>query len=258
MSPERLRRLHSRARLPLRLDELRRVELPGQGVLRDTGAPFQYSVRVLGTDRVSEIVDLQNRVLAPLSPPLPLYVRDHAFFDRCIRGVGCVVGAIHDGRLIAYATLNAPGASDVNLGRSIGLADADLPFVAHLSGSAVDPRYRGNRLQSRLVDLRERFAREAGFEHLCGEVVPGNAVSIRNHLAVGYLLKAFRIDGLGDPNFVLDKPLQQPPPHLMPCRIRETATDDVAGFREMMSQGRWGFRTAGHAERTVIEYARFF
>ncbi|MDH3732693.1 MAG: GNAT family N-acetyltransferase [Gemmatimonadota bacterium] len=246
-------RLHGESRL----EEIRRLELPGYGTLRETGERFRFSIRVLDSTRIADVVALQSEVLTPLEPPLPLYVRDRAFFERCIRGVGCVVGAFHANRLIAYATLNAPARGQVNLGVTLGLPDEDLPYVAHLAGSAVDPAYRGNRLQPHLVELRDEFARQAGFEHLCGEVVPVNSVSIRNHLAVGYLLKAFRIDGLGDPNFVLDKALQLGPPMMKPCEIRETPTDDIEGFRRMIAEGRWGFRTAKRSSGTVIEYGRF-
>lgn len=245
------------ARPDTHLDDLRRTELPGYGVLRESGRRFRYSVRVLDSHHVDEVLGLQEIVLSPLRPPLPLYVRDQEFFLKCIDEIGCVVGALHEGRLIAYATLHAPGVHGENLGTDLGLTGGALNSVAHLAGSAVHPAYRGNRLQSRLVELREEFARQAGFEHLCGEVIPGNSISIRNHLAVGYFLKAFRIDRLGEPNFVLDKELQCGAPMLRPCELAEASTDDIRGFREMMRRGRWGFRTADRALGTVIEFGRF-
>jgi GNAT superfamily N-acetyltransferase len=236
---------------------LTRRSLPGHGIRRDTGKGFRYAVRVLGTEHVSCVWALQQKVLEPLTPPLPLYVRDEAFFHQCIEGVGCVVGAFHGAKLVAYATLHAPGPREENLGLDLGLPDRELCYVAHLAGSAVDPEYRGNHLQSHLVDVREALAREAGFRHLCGEVVPGNSISIHNHLAVGYYLKAFRIDHLGEPNFVLDKELQRPPRTLLASRLRERATSDVGGFREMVERGNWGFRTTNRPNGTNIVFGRF-
>jgi GNAT superfamily N-acetyltransferase len=168
-----------------------------------------------------------------------------------------VVGAFHGVNLVAYATLHAPGVREENLGVDLGLPESELAYVAHLAGSAVDPEYRGNHLQSHLVDVREEFARQSGFRHLCGEVVPGNAISIHNHLAVGYYLKAFRFDHLGEPNFVLDKELQRPPRSLLATRLRERTTLDVAGFREMVEAGRWGFRTMNRPNGANIVFGRF-
>jgi GNAT superfamily N-acetyltransferase len=238
------------------LAEIRRREIPGTGVFRQGGRRFRYTLRVLAPEHVEDVWRLQQKVLEPLTPPLPLYVRDREFFHRCMAELGSVVGAFHRDRLVAYATLHAPGVSGENLGTDIGLSRRELPFVAHLAGSAVDPAYRGNHLQSVLVDLRETFAREAGFRHLCGEVIPGNAVSIRNHLAVGYYLKAFRIDRLGDPNFVLDKELRGPRP-LLPVTLTESRVDDIDGFRAMMRDGRWGFRTGERDGTTSIIFGCF-
>ncbi len=238
------------------LAEIRHREIPGRGTFRAGGGPFRYTIRVLAPEHADEVWRLQEKVLEPLDPPLPLYVREPEFFRRCMTESGCVVGAFHQGRLVAYATLHAPGRTEENLGADLGLSSAELPFVAHLAGSAVDPDYRGNHLQSVLVELRETFAREAGFRHLCGEVIPGNAVSIRNHLSVGYYLKAFRIDRLGEPNFVLDKELRGPRP-LLPVSLTEARVDDVEEYRRMMRDGRWGFRTTERDGATWISFGRF-
>ena len=240
-----------------RLAEIRRIQLPGYGTIRESDERFRYTIRVLNRDHVEQVWTLQQTVLAPLSPPLPLYVRDQAFFLRCMKEVGCVVGALHEGRLIAYATLHAPESEEENLGVDLDLPDSELRYVAHLAGSAVDPVYRGNHLQSHLVDLREAFARQAGFRHLCGEVVPDNSISIGNHLTLGYLLKGFRIDCLGEPNFVLDKELRRQPRLLTPFDLRETVVDDVVGFLAMIRDGRWGFRTVNRQNGPHIVFGRF-
>jgi GNAT superfamily N-acetyltransferase len=239
------------------VDEIRRVKLREYSFRRASGEEIRCSIQVLDHSHVDGVVALQNEVLAPLTPPFPLYRRDRAFFRRTIEEAGYVVGAFHSGQLIAYAALHSPGVAKENLGIDLGLPERELLSVAHLAGSAVHPSHRRNQLQQHLVEIREELARQAGFEHLCGEVIPGNSISIRNHLAVGYFLKAFRIDHLGEPNFVLHKELQREAPILGPSEIRGTTTDDIEGFRQMVNEGRWGFRTAHREDKMLIEFGRF-
>jgi len=236
------------------LNKIRKVE---HGTFCESGERFCYSIRLLDRSHLDDALALQDEVLAPLTPPLPLYHRDRDFFDRSIAETGCMFGAFHSDRLFAYATLLWPGPADNNLGVALGLSEQELPTVAQHAGSAVHPAYRRNALQSRLSALREDLARQAGFEHLCGEVIPGNAITIRNHLAIGYFLKAFRVDHLGEPNFVLDKELQRGIPKPRPGEILETALDDIEGFRRMVGRGLWGFGTTDREDGTRIAWGRF-
>ena len=224
------------------LDLVRQTVATGSGTVRNSGEPFEYTVRYLTPHDIEQLGMLQHAVLRVLPPPIPIYVRDAVFFHRCITERGCVAGAWHGDRLVGYATLHVPENRDENYGVDLGLPEEELPYTAHLAGSAVHADYRGNHLQARLAELRDTFAREAGFRHLCGEVYPSNFVSIQNHLNVGYFLRGFRIDCHGDPNFMLHKELNHQPRLLDPHDLRESEADDVTRYRVLLQEGRWGFR----------------
>ena len=171
--------------------QIRKVLIEGAGTIRNTGEPFEYRIRLLGDSDVDEICRLHRLILNSLPDQLLLYERDSDFFAGCVRGQGCVVGALAGDALVGYATMWFPGPGDDNYGTYLDLPRDELPHVAHLAGSSIHPRFRGNGLQLQLLRLRTAFASGAGYYHQCGEVLPGNVISIENHLSCGYFLKDF-------------------------------------------------------------------
>ena len=216
-------------------------ERTGTGVIRETAEPFEYFVEFLTVKHVPQLASLQHAILEVAPKPLPLYVRDEQFFGKCASECGCVVGAWHGNRLIGYALLYIPQHDEENYGTDLGLPDAELRYVGHLAGSGVEPLYRGNKIQSLLVDGRASFAERAGYYHVCGEVLPSNIISIQNHLSCGYFLKGFKIDRI-DPsvdNYILHRDTR--------VSLRRTgdisygSVTDIEWDRQMLADGRWGF-----------------
>ena len=149
-------------------ENLRGTERAGTGVIRETAEPFEYFVEFLTVKHVPQLASLQHVILEVAPKPLPLYVRDEPFFAKCASECGCVVGAWHGDRLIGYAVLYVPRHGEENYGTDLGLPDDELRYVGHLAGSGVEPLYRGNKIQSLLVDARAVFAESAGYYHVCG------------------------------------------------------------------------------------------
>ena len=229
----------------------------GRGTL-EGGDPFEYDIRFLRPDDVDRIMPLHRRVIESLPQPLLLYERPPAFFENCTTDRGCVVGALHGDRVIAYAALYRPCAGEENYGRDLDLPPDELPFVGHLAGSAVDPDYRGNGLQRKLVELRTDFAREAGVRHMCGEVLPQNIISIANHLAKGFFLKADKIDKVGLICYVLDMRLDvERPAVLEPVDVVEHSAHDFEACCEALRTGRWGYEVVRLSTDPHIRFGRF-
>lgn len=79
-----------------------------------------------------------------------------------------------------------PGNSEENLGRDIGLAEEELPFVAHMDSAAVLPGYRGVGLQKRLMEHAETEMKAQGYRYLMCTVHPENKYSRQNVTSQGY------------------------------------------------------------------------
>ena len=74
------------------------------------------------------------------------------------------------GRMAAISGGADPGESRDNLGRFLGLTEADLLRTAHMESAAVASAFRGHGLQGRMMAEAERMLRERGFSWLMGTV----------------------------------------------------------------------------------------
>lgn len=238
-------------------EEIKRITTTRAGIIKKTGEPFECCLSFLSVGDVDRICRLQSDVLAVAPSPLPLYVRDDEFFAKCIEDRGCIVGAQHGENLIGYAVLCVPGSGEENYGLELGFAQSELEHVGHLAGSGVHPDYRGNGLQSCLVDLRGLYALSAGYHHLCGEVLPENAISIQNHLSNGYFLKGFKIDRFDLSVYMLHKDMRVEPELAADGKTLEAPIHDVAAYRRMMDSGHWGFGLTGRDGLSHITYGKF-
>ncbi|MDX1578539.1 MAG: hypothetical protein R3266_08640 [Gemmatimonadota bacterium] len=247
---------HSVALETLGLEELVAVRLRREGRFRDNGEPFEYVVRLLRPADVQDLLALHEEILDSLPDPLLLYRRDADFFLECVTE-GCVTGAFHGSRLMAYAALWVPGLDRLNYGRDLGLSGEELEAVGHLAGSAVAPPYRGNRIQRELVALRNCYAGRSGHHHMCGEVVPTNIISIINHLSQGFYLTGHRIDEFGDRCFILHADLRREPRRVEGDRTVEAPVRDVDRYMELVDGGRWGYEVRKVDGEYRLRYGRF-
>ena len=217
------------------------ISVTGGGVHTPTGDRFHYELGFLSEHDAPQVLVLQGRVLAVAPKPLPLYVREERYFAECAAERGCIVGAWHDDRLIAYSVLRIPAEGEENYGDQIGLPADELTSVGHAAGSGVDPDYRGNGFQRSMVALRNDFALDSGYVHVCGEILPTNAFSIHNHFAHGFFLKGFKVD-----RFKLDVYLLHNDLRVVPALVDEPTQEwditDVEWYRRMLDEGFWGFR----------------
>jgi GNAT superfamily N-acetyltransferase len=234
-----------------------KIAVTGRGIRRGDGVEFDYEVRFLTPTDVPLLLDLHKVVIDNLPEPVVLYERDADFFERCTSDRGCVVGALHAGRMISYAALFRPGPGEENYGEDLGLPHEELMNVGHLAGSAVRPEYRGNGLQAMLVDLRTRFARENGIQHMCGEVLPMNIISIANHLAEGFLLKADKIDKIGLVCYVLHMRLDIDERGSPVEDVVDRNARDPVVCCNAMRDGRWGYEVVREGRGPHIRFGRF-
>lgn len=79
-----------------------------------------------------------------------------------------------------------PGLSAENLGYDLNFSREQLLLTAHMDSAAVLPRYRGNRLQYRLMQEAEQDLRAMGYRYLLCTIHPDNRFSQANALRQGY------------------------------------------------------------------------
>lgn len=79
-----------------------------------------------------------------------------------------------------------PGVGPENMGHDAGLPQEELSMVAHMDSVAVLPRYRGHRLQRRLMETAQEDLRRQGCRYLMCTVHPDNCYSRNNVIGQGY------------------------------------------------------------------------
>ena len=126
------------------IELLRRTAQTGTGVVASAARHFSYVLRYLDESDIPAIVELHGTIVGSLPNRLLLYRRDRPFFTACIER-GCVAVAFDGDRAIGYAASSIPATDEENYGTDLGLGPDQLTHVAHLSGSAVLPDYRGKR-----------------------------------------------------------------------------------------------------------------
>lgn len=244
----------------LDVDLLRQTADEGAGVVQSSSRHFSYVLRYLKESDIPAVVELHGTIVESLPSRLLLYHRDREFFAACI-AEGCVAAAFDGDRAVGYSAASVPRSAEDNYGVDLGLSRDELARVAHLSGSAVLPDYRGNGIQARLLQMRAAFMHSSGFHHQAGEVLPKNIVSIQNHLIAGYYLKGYRVDDFrfddkGVPHFLLHMdtrtdPMREDSPD------RQFPVDDIERYREMIRDGYWGCRIDFVSNVAQLLCARF-
>ena len=102
------------------------------------------------------------------------------------RGIGYKAVDTDTGETAGVFMATIPGMGQENLGRDAGLADGELSLVAHMDSIVILPKYRGHKLQYRLMQTAEGDLRAKGFKYLMCTVHPDNCYSRNNIVSQGY------------------------------------------------------------------------
>lgn len=118
------------------------------------------------------------------------YVADNAEYIEKIlltgKGEGYMAVAEDTKEIAGIFMVTFPGSSADNLGHDLNFSQEQLLLTAHMDSAAVLPKYRGNRLQYRLMQEAERDLRAMGYRYLLCTIHPDNRFSQANALRQGY------------------------------------------------------------------------
>lgn len=163
----------------------------------------------LDETHLEAIIKLHHEVIAKADPTLVASETD-VFFKDHLANCGKTFGILENGRLLAYCVLGLPRPNDPNFGTDQGVADADLPFVAHIDGVAVKAECRGHNWQQILTRHRMQEAIKAGRKLALTTVAPGNSASLINILACGLVVRQLK-EKYGGQRFLMRADLSKAP-----------------------------------------------
>jgi ribosomal protein S18 acetylase RimI-like enzyme len=153
---------------------------------------IDYEMRFLDENAARDIFLLQESIIRSLPEPEIFKGHDKDHLQELLLQERSAIGVLTDDGLIAYNLIHVPLDDEDNLGTDLKFSDSELKRVIHMQASAVHPAYRGNFLQTRMIQTHLAVIRGLGFEHVCCTVSPRNPISLRNILAAGFQIRALK------------------------------------------------------------------
>lgn len=167
--------------------------------VNNTVKMVNYEMKFLNESHLEEILQLQAIVSDALDNQ-DLFVTDSREFilEQVLKpGRGKAIGIYVNNSLVAYRTVSFPGNSDWNLGRELEIAEEELNKVVHLEATAVNPEYRGNRLQERMLKHTIDYVEKQNYYHILSTVSPYNYPSLKSVISYQLSIKALSLrDGV--------------------------------------------------------------
>ncbi|WP_404828735.1 N-acetyltransferase [Sporosarcina quadrami] len=143
------------------------------------------TIKELSLDNLSEMLELQQLVIASLLDKSLLQPLSKEEFTLILKGRGMIFGAFHDNELIAFRAMLEPEIDDEHLGIDAGLVESELSSVLYSEISNVSPEYRGNGLQHILGQLLFEQVDTSRYRYICATVAPFNIASLKDKFALG-------------------------------------------------------------------------
>ena len=199
---------------------------------------MQYPIIRLDQSHLPAVIALHHIVLADMPPGNATSETDQFFADH-LDACGQIFGVFDGDRLMAYCVLGLPREGDPNFGTDHHLPPDQFANVAHIDGVAVDPRWRGQGWQRRMVKHRINVARKCGRTIMLSTVAPTNFASLISTLSTGLAVHGL-ITKFGGNRFLLRQDIgPQADAHIPPasdCAIW-CACDDLVSCHRFLDDG---------------------
>ena len=221
----------------------------------------EYSMKILSKDRLSEVIELEQKVYEGLGNKDILYVDTYDEMLADMEQGAKIIGVLNSkDRIIAYRYMGFPGYDKRNMGFDINLPVDELDKVVHLETTVVDPVYRGNGLQDLTLQIATNLVKKDGYRHLLCTVSPYNFYSLYNVMKNGLKIKSLKKkyatseagnDGLW--RFILHSDLERPLLNPIDAVISKWANLDLQ--RELIDNGYVGYEIS--KETRQLNYMKF-
>lgn len=216
-----------------------------------------FLLRSAGMEDLDDLVLLEKSVECAL-PNRDMFVTDEReFYEPVIRGRGHILLALDSRNHLAGASvIRFPDPDEEeNLGHDLSLSSRQLSKVRHLESVFIRPDVQGKNLAERLIRENMRLTGQSGRTLSLATVWPGNAASLKLHLRLGLLIRAFAIKYGGRPRFILMSGCV-PDVHAVPLFAESM---DFDRHRELLKAGLAGTSVHPEPERNtfLVEYLPF-
>ena len=145
-----------------------------------------FCMRLCDQTHLEEILTIQEEAIAALPQPHLLNRNTPQLFETVLTAPNVTVGAFDGERLAGFASLFHPQTHEDDLSHTLETVDVSGKKVANYKVTIVRETYRGHRLQQRMEQELERYAKEQGVQILCVTVSPDNLPNKRNIEKCGY------------------------------------------------------------------------
>jgi ribosomal protein S18 acetylase RimI-like enzyme len=212
-----------------------------------------YSMKFLDSSHLEEVKELQDIAARNLPDKEIFRLTTVQEFKELLEQQKSVIGVHADHRLIAYNIASIPREDEDNFGADIGIPQLELKKVAHIKAVVVHPNFRGRGLQRKLARIHLEVLRYAAYEHVCSTVSPKNCISVKNHLANGFVIKGLKVKYGGWLRYIMYKNISKSF-HLTSKAVAVVSTD-IEQQKDWLNRGYVGYELKRSNNRQAETYS---
>lgn len=221
-----------------------------QGKVKDL--PLQ--VRVLTLSDLPELLSIQEAVIQALGEPEHYQSLSSEEFTKLLTDQ-TLIGAMSEGRLVAFRAMLIPPIDDEHLGRDIGWPEDSLERVIYQEVTNVHPDFRGYGLQTYLGKLlMSLIESDDQFDVVCATVAPFNIPSMKDKFTLGLRIGALKEKYGGKIRYIFYKELYrswQPTSEAV-----DVSMEDYLRQVELLQAGWFGTGLMKQGEQWVVRYEK--
>lgn len=203
----------------------------------------QLHIRKLSEESLEELLSLQDEVIQALEVQSSLQPLSEEEFMHILKGNGLMIGAFHDGKLIAFRAMLQPAIDEEeHLAADAHIPQAEWSSVIYSEISNVHPAFRGHSLQKKLGHLLFDLVDHAAYRYVCATVAPFNIPSLLDKFAQGMQIVALKEKYNGRLRYILYRDFNEVAKE--PLERSHVRMDDTLQQQQFLQDGWCGIAVA--------------
>ncbi|MDO6450621.1 hypothetical protein [Oceanobacillus profundus] len=215
-----------------------------------------FYARYLRIGDLARILELQKKVVNALPHPDVLEPLTTEEFTNILEDKQMMIGIFVENNLIAFRAMLAPENDDEGLGADIGLEQTEFHRILYSEISNVDPRFRGNGLQTYMGKLLLRNVDRNRYRYLLSTVAPFNFPSLKDKFSLGMKIAVLKDKYNGKLRYVFRKDLASSETELQSEEWIEVRMDDIAKQQDVLALGFYGVSMRMDGEEVYVRFEK--